>query len=227
MFNIQKLASNAKMFLKLLISNIFLLTLVFKNVHLAAESPTQAMKFCQIVPDLIDTLPENEAQAIFPSGVRMAMGAELTPTQVKDKMVNISFAGADPNSLYTLTFDDPDVPNRADRRKAEFLHMLVVNVPGGSPFLDISKGDTYTEYVGSGPWLGSGFHRYTLLIFKQPGHLILNQSHVSDHSKEGRIGFKVRHFAKQYNLGSPVAGNFFHAQYDDYVPTITKQLSGK
>lgn len=212
------------MLLTLLISTV--LIFASENVFPCAASSTEAMKFCQIVPDIIDVEPKIEANVIFSSGIRMSMGSELTPTQVKDQPVNISFAGADPDSLYTLTFDDPDVPNRADRRKAEFLHWLVVNLPGG-PLLDTSKGDIYTAYVGSGPWLGSALHRYTLLIFKQPGSLTLNRTRVSNHSKEGRIGFKVRQFAKQYNLGNPVAGNFFHAQYDDSVPNIDKQLSGK
>ncbi len=216
------------MFLKLLRLAVLIVVTGENVIGLSAvASPTEAMKFCQIVPDIIDVEPKVEATVIFPSGVRMLMGAELTPTQVKDQPVNISFAGLDSHSLYTLTFDDPDVPNRADQRKAEFLHWLVVNIPAGGQFLDTTKGDTYTEYVGSGPWLGSAFHRYTLLIFKQANRLTLNRTRVSNHSKEGRIGFKVREFAKQYSLGNPVAGNFFHAQFDSSVPNITKQLSGK
>lgn len=35
-----------------------------------------------------------------------------------------------------------------------------------------------------------------------------------------RIRFCTRDFARHYSLGSPVAGNFFIAQYDDYVPVI-------
>lgn len=36
----------------------------------------------------------------------------------------------------------------------------------------------------------------------------------------------TREFAKKYNLGNPIAGNFYQAQYDDYVPILHAQLSG-
>lgn len=39
--------------------------------------------------------------------------------------------------------------------------------------------------------------------------------------------FKIREFAKKYLLGEPLAGNFYQAMYDDYVPTLYKQLSGE
>ena len=46
-------------------------------------------------------------------------------------------------------------------------------------------------------------------------------------SREGRINFSIRKFAAKYNLGQPVAGNFFQAQYDDYVRMLHEQLSAK
>ncbi len=36
----------------------------------------------------------------------------------------------------------------------------------------------------------------------------------------GRPNFNTRKFAAEYKLGSPVAANFFQAQYDDYVPIL-------
>ncbi len=38
--------------------------------------------------------------------------------------------------------------------------------------------------------------------------------------------FKIRNFAKKYNLGDPVAANFYQAEWDDYVPKLYEQLSG-
>lgn len=32
-------------------------------------------------------------------------------------------------------------------------------------------------------------------------------------------------FVTKYNLGDPIAGNFYQAQYDDYVPILHAQLS--
>lgn len=39
-----------------------------------------------------------------------------------------------------------------------------------------------------------------------------------------RASFNTRAFATKYELGTPVAGNLFQAQYDDYVPTLHAQF---
>jgi hypothetical protein len=49
---------------------------------------------------------------------------------------------------------------------------------------------------------------------------------VSFRSADSRPKFSIKAFAQKYNLGKPVAGNFFQAKYDDYVPTVHAQLSG-
>lgn len=45
-------------------------------------------------------------------------------------------------------------------------------------------------------------------------------------SRQDRLKWSAADFAKQYNLGIPIAGNFFQGQYDDYVPILQAQLSG-
>lgn len=42
---------------------------------------------------------------------------------------------------------DPDAPSRKEPKFREWHHWLVVNIPGN----DITKGDTLSEYIGSGP----------------------------------------------------------------------------
>lgn len=102
------------------------------------------------------------------------------------------------------------------------LHWRVVNIPK----TDISKGDSLTAYVGSGAPKGTGLHRYIFLVYKQQGETEFELPRVSNRSREGRRNFNTRKFAAEYNLGSPVAGNFFQAEYDDYVPKLHKQLNG-
>jgi phosphatidylethanolamine-binding protein len=43
-------------------------------------------------------------------------------------------------------------------------------------------------------------------------------------SSKKRGKFSVKKFAEKNNLGDPIAGNYFQAQYDDYVPTLYAQL---
>lgn len=74
----------------------------------------------------------------------------MTPSQVKDVPTVKWNVAAD--SLYTLCMTDPDAPSRQNPKFREWHHWLVGNIPGG----DISKGETLSAYVGSGPPQGTG-----------------------------------------------------------------------
>ena len=181
-----------------------------------------AFKIHQLLPDVINTTPTHMAQVKYPNGRLVLPGKELTPTQVKSMPSNITWP-TKPNTFYTLVMSDPDAPSRKNPVRREFLHWLVVNIPG----IDIAKGETFTEYIGSGPPNGTGLHRYVFLIFKQPSGkpVSLNRTKTSNTSKEGRPNFRTEQFALQNNFGNPVAGNFFQAQFDDYVPILHAQLN--
>lgn len=72
--------------------------------------------------------------------------------------------------------------------------------------------------------LGTGLHRYVFLIYKQNGELKFDEPRLPNTSGENRGGFSIAKFAEKYNLGNPVAGNLYQAQWDDYVPILYKQL---
>lgn len=69
--------------------------------------------------------------------------------------------------FYLVAMVDPDAPSRAKPEFREWHHWLVANVPGN----DVSKGETLSEYIGSGPPEGTGLHRYVLLVYKQDGKI--------------------------------------------------------
>lgn len=48
---------------------------------------------------------------------------------------------------------------------------------------------------------------------------------VKFRSGKRRAHFCAKKFAEKYNLGKPVAGNWFEAQWDDSVPMIHAQLT--
>ncbi|KAH8311407.1 hypothetical protein KR044_006165, partial [Drosophila immigrans] len=170
-----------------------------------------------IIPDIIDEKPKAKAAVSFPSGVQVDLGKELTPTQVKDQPT-ISW-DAEAGALYTLLMVDPDAPSRTDPKLREVLHWAVINIPGNK----VADGQVLAEYVGAGPADGSGLHRYVFLIFKQ-GDKITSDKFISKTTREGRLNVKIRDYVSKYNFGAPVAGNFFQAQYDDYVPTLLAQV---
>lgn len=175
----------------------------------------------EVVPDVIDVAPVHLMEVDFASGVSVKAGNELTPTQVKDMPVHISWP-TEPGALYTLCMTDPDAPSRNTPKFREWHHWLVVNIPGD----DVASGKTLSEYVGSGPPKGTGLHRYVYLAFKQPAELKPDEKILTNRSGDGRGGFKIRDFAKKYNLGQPIAGNYYQAQWDEYVPKLYEQLGG-
>nr|XP_022914088.1 protein D2-like isoform X2 [Onthophagus taurus] len=173
-----------------------------------------------VVPDVIDTAPKTSLEVLYANNVKVDGGNELTPTKVKD-VPNVKWQ-AEEGSYYTLIMTDPDAPSRTNPKMREWHHWLVGNIPGN----DIKKGTTLSEYIGSAPPKDSGLHRYVLLVFKQPGKVEFSEDKLTNKSGKGRGKFNTKSFAQKYNLGNPIAGNFFKAQWDNYVPTIYKQLSG-
>lgn len=144
-------------------------------------------------------------------------GNKLTPTEVKS--IPTIVWDAQPEDFYTLIFTDPDAPSRENPERRENLHWLVVNIPGNQ----LEKGETIVEYIGSGPPKGSGSHRYVYLIFKQPNRIECDFPKISNTSREGRSHFSTSQFAEKYKLGKPVFGNFYQAEWDEYVPLLHKQ----
>jgi phosphatidylethanolamine-binding protein (PEBP) family uncharacterized protein len=157
----------------------------------------------------------------YENQLKVDLGNELTPTQVQRPPVTLNWA-ADDNAFYTLIMTDPDAPSRAKPDKREWHHWLVVNIPGKN----VEQGQTLAEYVGSGPPKGSGLHRYVYLVYRQPSRLEFSVPTLSNRSAEGRANFHAHKFATDHKMEGPVAGNFYQAQWDDYVPKLYEQLGG-
>lgn len=149
----------------------------------------------------------------YADGLEVKSGNELTPAQVKEAPLNISWP-ADESSLYTLLMVDPDAPSRADPKFREINHWLVVNIKG----CNVTSGQTITPYRGSGPPKGTGLHRYIFLAYKQSAEVTLSET-VANNLKENRRNFSARNFTKENNLGDPIAGNFYQAQFTEEATT--------
>ncbi|XP_045774570.1 protein D3-like [Maniola jurtina] len=174
----------------------------------------------EIDPDVIPCPPNNKLTVIYPSGAEVELGNKLTPTEVKDIPRVCWPEEVTPCNYYTLALVDPDAPSRKAPVFRNWEHWLVGNIPGN----DVNCGETIAEYVGAAPGLGSGFHRYVFLLYRQPTRLVFDEPRLSNRSAANRTLFSITDFAKKYNLGNPVAGNFLMAEYDKYVPIIQKQL---
>lgn len=177
------------------------------------------MEQAEIVPDVIDVTPKATVTVLYPSDKQVSMGNELTPTEVKD-VPSVRWE-AENSTYYTLAMVDPDAPSREQPIYREVKHWLVVNILGN----DLTTGDVLAEYLGSGPPRGTGLHRYIFLIYKQNGKLEFDEPKTSSTSRAYRLNFSIRKFAEKYNLGQPVAGNFYVAQWDPYVEIRNKDIT--
>lgn len=65
------------------------------------------------------------------------------------------------------------------------------------------------------------------LLFKQKGKATFDEPHLSNRSGDGRAKQQVSKFAAKHDLGNPIAGNYYQAEWDDYVPKLYEQLAGK
>lgn len=147
-------------------------------------------------------------------------GHELTPTQVKKEPVYVGWDLFKPGTYYTLVMVDPDAPSRQNPELREILHWLVGNIRGN----DIANGKTIAQYIGAAPPEGTGLHRYVQLVFIQPSHIKFDEPFIHNRTTNGRTNFSLKKFVTKYNLMGPWAGNFFQAQYDDYVPQFYDSL---
>uniref|UniRef100_A0A1L8EBV7 Putative phosphatidylethanolamine-binding protein n=1 Tax=Haematobia irritans TaxID=7368 RepID=A0A1L8EBV7_HAEIR len=187
----------------------------------AKKMALKSFQDLEVVPDVISVAPTELLKVSYSGGVEVKEGNVLTPTQVKDQPT-LSW-NADSNAFYTVCMTDPDAPSRKEPTYREWHHWLVGNVPGS----DVSAGEVLSAYVGSGPPEGTGLHRYVFLVYKQDGKLTFDETRLPNNSGDGRGCFKISAFAQKYKLGNPIAGNFYQAEWDDYVPKLYEQLSGK
>jgi|SaaInlStandDraft_6_1057023.scaffolds.fasta_scaffold103304_1 phosphatidylethanolamine-binding protein len=144
-------------------------------------------------------------------------------TQVAPK---VSFDAEEKDALYTLIMTDPDAPMRSEPTFAEWHHWMVTNIPGDG--LDISKGDTWKEYIGCGPPRGTGLHRYVFLLCRQEqaGSLAMPGDFkvLSSSSGEDRGGQSTMQLLSTLQL-QPVGLAFFQAEWDEAVTKLyTEQL---
>ncbi|KRZ77496.1 Dedicator of cytokinesis protein 1 [Trichinella papuae] len=176
----------------------------------------------KIIPDVVDQAPTQHLEVKYKSGVQADLGNVLTPTQVKEPP-SLKWV-ATPGALYTMVMTDPDAPSRQNPKFREWHHWLVANIPG----CEINKGEVLSDYIGSGPPQGTGLHRYVFLVYQQKSNLTDKEhGHLTNRSGNNRGGFSIRKFAAKHDLGAPIAGNFYQAEWDDYVPILYEQLSAK
>ncbi|KFP86533.1 hypothetical protein N310_03321, partial [Acanthisitta chloris] len=127
---------------------------------------------------------------------------------------------ADKGSLWTLLLTNPDGHLRDT--DSEYLHWLVTNIPGN----DIKSGKEICHYLPPFPAMGTGYHRFIFLLFKQECPI--------DFSEDTRptpcYSLKMRTFStfdfyrKHEDAMTPAGLAFFQCQWDSSVTSVFHQL---
>ncbi|XP_039752315.1 protein D1-like [Pararge aegeria] len=187
-----------------------ILQLITGYVAAPESMVAQAFQNDKIVSKVVLNPPSELISVTYP-GVSIYLGTTVQPLQTLAQPV-VSYEGDD-NELYTLMFFGPDLPPSVNVPLTQFLHWLVVNIPGR----DISKGDTISSYFPPTPYPG-GFP-YIFILYKQDG--MLNTTEIPDMSFIlRRPNFSPMEFAEKYNLNGPIAGNFMHESYLSVIPEV-------
>ncbi|GAV05078.1 hypothetical protein RvY_15260-2 [Ramazzottius varieornatus] len=104
-----------------------------------------------IVPDLIDVSPPDILEVLYPTGITVMYGNEMTAHMVQNPPALVAWK-ADPCKFYTLSKSDLDTPSRANPTRSPLKHWLVINIPGRN----VDKGDILGTYFGANPADGTG-----------------------------------------------------------------------
>ncbi|CAN6195236.1 unnamed protein product [Urochloa humidicola] len=133
-------------------------------------------------------------------------GCEIRPSIAANPPA-IQIAGR-ANDLFTMLMTDPDAPSPSEPSMREWLHWLVVNVPGGAD--PSHQGDVVVPYMSPRPPVG--IHRYVVVVFQQKGRIHSPPAMAPGGDHDARVGFRTRAFADRHHLGDPVAALYFNAQ---------------
>ncbi|KAK9843950.1 hypothetical protein WJX81_000276 [Elliptochloris bilobata] len=150
----------------------------------------------KVIPDVIDNVLDTVSFTAKFNGKQVTDGQHLRPSEAAEEP-EIAMKGSE--ATFTLLMVDPDAPSPHDPKYRNWLHWMVVNIPG----VDTQRGDVIVDYMGPSPLKGR--HRYVLLLFKQSGRMDARAPHA-------RQSFTVRDFARGHGLGDPVAAQFFWAE---------------
>nr|XP_018911648.1 PREDICTED: protein D1-like [Bemisia tabaci] len=180
------------------------------DVALASEDVRKKFEDAKIVPELIPVAPKYALEVLYKNNT-VKFGNEFHRGDFETAPTNLQWP-TEKGQYYTLIFTDPDCSN-SDRPvpiDKEWHHWLVVNIPG----CEVYKGEVLSAYFGGLPFYLQYPHRYVFLAYIQPdaAPIVFDEPRLDDMPIEDRrYNFSTRNFTKKYDLGNPIAGNFFVA----------------
>ena len=174
-----------------------------------------------LVPDLLPSLNPSALMTVaFPGVGPISPGQNLSMQQVATApAVTITPANSSVPTTgnFTLMMVD-SFPFGKNDSNHQILHWLansasLQNDSSASPALNVSTsgGLVVTNYVSPAPPVGSGIHRYVIMLFPQPGSFS-PPANLSTANVGIDLYFHLKDYISSSNLGQPIAATFFAVQ---------------
>nr|QTM97700.1 flowering locus T protein [Crocus sativus] len=165
----------------------------------AATRETDPLIVGGIVGEVVGSFTRSIPLRVTYSSREVTNGKEFRPSQVVHQP-RVEIGGCDYRNFYTLVMVDPDAPSPSNPHLREYLHWLVIDIPGST---GVSYGQEIMCYESPRP--AAGIHRFVFILFQQLGRQTV-------YAPDWRQNFNTMDFAELYNLNSPVAAVYYNCQ---------------
>ncbi|KAJ7132678.1 PEBP-like protein [Mycena filopes] len=168
----------------------------------------------RIIPDVIGQFqPSAFLSIILPSGpaeigAEVALAETVEPPQIAiaaaPNEADITAEGLVKNETrYTLAMFDPDAPSAAQPTSSQFRHWVITGLQPAEDFTSpaVQTTKAANTYRPPGPPKGSGLHRYTFVLFREPPNFSLPEGASElDDSIEARRRWDAVNFGERNGL---------------------------
>nr|XP_018905885.1 PREDICTED: protein D2-like isoform X1 [Bemisia tabaci] len=172
------------------------------------------LKYWKIIPDLLKEAPKQPMQAWWLdggwTGTEAIFGNEINDPEITAEEPFWLEWKTNNDTFHTMMMVGIDEKPKKYTSFKEKQYWIIVNIKG----FDFLAGEYLTEYMGPDPPENKGLLRYVFLVYRQPDKLKFKEKKISSRKDIYRTNFSSKAFADKYNLGKPMAINFFRARFE-------------
>ncbi|XP_018902369.2 protein D1 [Bemisia tabaci] len=180
----------------------------------------EELKLGNIIPDVVDKIPEDVLQVEYYNGIEPNLGHILTAHEVYIPPVSVRWRLVDRKKLHTIILMDLDAPITEKPTDRSYVHWMLMNVKGEQfrkPKRNIKA--AYQPVIV--PEEDKGKHRLVFLCYIQKENITIEEKFDDkdgNPDKVARSKFSHSKFAEKYNFDRLTALNWF---YVEHYPNFT------
>nr|XP_018905875.1 PREDICTED: protein D3-like [Bemisia tabaci] len=181
----------------------------------SAKEIEESLRHYSLLPDVISYAPKQMLWMEFIDDFIADIGNDLSGLDVLYPPWLIKWPCKN-DSYYAILGTGPDTLVNGLPIKKEFMHWLVVNIPGKhvADGRAILHGKRLADYIGPAPPKGKGYHRYAFFVYEQTmGKTKYNIPKLNATETDPLRQFNSEEFAKKMYFGKAIATNFFCVEW--------------